>query len=124
MKLIAAQFVKPYVKSQNDRVDGGAEAMGRPGMGFVASESVAQQDRQAAHRVREELIGQRTAKANQMRGLVGEYGVVAPVGIGQLRCALPRWLEDAENGLTDEFRVLVAKSGRGFTAPRPQDRRA
>jgi transposase len=111
VKLIAAQFVKPYVKSnKNDRVDAEAicEAMGRPGMCFVASKSVAQQDRQAAHRIREELIGQRTAKANQIRGLVGEYGVVALVGIGQLRCALSRWLEDAENGLTDEFRVLLA----------------
>jgi transposase len=111
VKLIAAQFVKPYVKSnKNDHVDAEAicEAMGRPGMRFVASKSVAQQDRQAAHRIREGLIGQRTAKANQIRGLVGEYGLVAPVGIGHLRRALPEWLEDAENGLTDEFRVLLA----------------
>lgn len=109
--LIAAQFVKPYVKSnKNDRADAEAicEAMGRPGMRFVAVKSVAQQDRQAAHRVREELIGQRTAKANQIRGLTGEYGLVAPVGIQQLRRALPWWLEDAENGLTGEFRDLLA----------------
>lgn len=111
VKLIAAQFVKPYVKSnKNDRVDAEAicEAMGRPGMRFVAVKSVPQQDRQAAHRVREELIRQRTAKANQIRGLVGEYGLVAPVGIGHLRRALSGWLEDAENGLSDEFRVLLA----------------
>ena len=111
VKLIAAQFVKPYVKSnKNDRVDAEAicEAMGRPGMRFVAVKSVAQQDTQAAHRIREELVGQRTAKANQIRGLVGEYGIVAPVGIQQLRRALPKWLEEAENGLTDDFRVLLA----------------
>ena len=111
VKLIAAQFVKPYVKSnKNDRVDAEAicEAMSRPGMRFVAVKSVAQQDAQAAHRIREELVGQRTAKANQIRGLVGEYGIVAPVGIQQLRRALPHWLEDAENGLTDAFRVLLA----------------
>jgi transposase len=111
VKLIAAQFVKPYVKSnKNDRVDAEAicEAMSRPGMRFVAVKSVPQQDRQAAHRIREELIGQRTAKANQIRGLVGEYGLVAPVGIRQLRRALSGWLEDAENGLSDEFRVLLA----------------
>jgi transposase len=111
VKLIAAQFVKPYVKSnKNDRVDAEAicEAMGRPGMRFVAVKSVAQQDRQAAHRVRDELIGQRTAKANQIRGLVGEYGLIAPVGIQHLRRALPEWLENAENELTDEFRVLLA----------------
>ena len=77
-------------------------------MRFVAVKSVEQQDTQAAHRIREELVGQRTAKANQIRGLVSEYGIVAPVGIQQLRFALPQWLEDAENGLTDEFRVLLA----------------
>lgn len=111
VKLIAAQFVKPYVRSnKNDRVDAEAicEAMSRPGMRFVAVKSVPQQDRQAAHRIREELIGQRTAKANQIRGLVGEYGLVAPTGIGHLRRALPTWLEDAENGLSEEFRVLLA----------------
>lgn len=111
VKLIAAQFVKPYVKSnKNDRADAEAicEAMGRPGMRFVAVKSVAQQDAQAAHRIREKLVSQRTAKANQIRGLVGEYGIVAPAGIQQLRRALPDWLEDARNGLTDDFRVLLA----------------
>ena len=80
VKLIAAQFVK---SNKNDRADAEAicEAMGRPGMRFVAVKSIAQQDSQAAHRIREELVGQRTAKANQIRGLVGEYGIVAPVGI-------------------------------------------
>lgn len=111
VKLIAAQFVKPYVKSnKNDRVDAEAicEAMGRPSMRFVVVKSAAQQDIQATHRIREELVQQRTAKANQIRGLVGEYGLVVPVGIGQLRTALPRWLEDAENGLTDDFRFLLS----------------
>jgi transposase len=111
VKLIAAQFVKPYVKSnKNDLVDAEAicEAMSRPGMRFVTVKSVAQQDIQAAHRIREELVGQRTAKSNQIRGLVGEYGLVAPVGIRKLRRALPQWLEDGENGLTDDFRALLA----------------
>ena len=110
VRLIAAQFVKPYVKSnKNDRVDAEAicEAMSRPNMRFVAPKTVAQQDIQAAHRIREELVGERTAKANQIRGLVGEYGIIAPVGIQQLRQALPGWLEDAENGLTDSFRALL-----------------
>ena len=111
VKLIAAQFVKPYVKSnKNDLVDAEAicETMSRPGMRFVAVKTVEQQDIQAAHRIREELVGQRTAKSNQIRGLVGEYGIVAPVGIRQLRRALPQWLEDGENGLTDNFRALLA----------------
>lgn len=111
VRLIAAQFVKPYVKSnKNDLVDAEAicEAMSRPGMRFVAVKSVEQQDIQAAHRIREELVRQRTAKSNQIRGLVGEYGIVAPIGIHQLRRALPQWLEDGENGLTDDFRALLA----------------
>jgi transposase len=111
VRLIAAQFVKPYVKSnKNDRVDAEAisEAMSRPNMRFVTPKSVEQQDIQAMHRVREELIAQRTAKANQIRGLVGEYGIIAPVGIQQLRRALPSWLEEIENGLTYSFRLLLS----------------
>lgn len=112
VQLIAAQFVKPYVKSnKNDRVDAEAicEAAGRPSMRFVAVKSVAQQDAQATHRIRAELIKQRTALVNQIRGLVGEYGIIAPVGIMQLRRAVPCWLEDAENGLTETFRVQLAE---------------
>jgi transposase len=111
VKLMAPQFVKPYVKSnKSDRNDAEAicEAMSRPSMRFVELKSVEQQDIQAVHRVRSELIKQRTAKANQIRGLVGEYGLVAPVRIGQLRNALPQWLEDATNGLSDRFRRLLA----------------
>lgn len=67
-------------------------------MRFVAIKSVAQQDVRAMHRVRSELVQQRTAKANQIRGLAGEYGIQAPTGIAQLRVALPCWLEEAENG--------------------------
>ena len=47
-------------------------------MRFVSVKTVEQQDIQAVHRIRSELIGQRTAKANQIRGLVAEYGLVAP----------------------------------------------
>lgn len=111
VKLMAPQFVKPYVKSnKSDRNDAEAicEAMSRPSMRFVELKSVEQQDIQAVHRVRAELIKQRTAKANQIRGLVGEYGLVAPMRIGQLRRTLPEWLEDATNGLSDRFRRLLA----------------
>ena len=112
VRLIAAQFVKPYVKSnKNDRVDAEAicEAAGRPSMRFVPVKSVAQQDAQAAHRIRSELIKQRTAVVNQIRGLVGEYGLIEPTGIGQLRRALPCWLEEAENGLSESFRVQLSE---------------
>ena len=111
VKLMAPQFVKPYVKSnKTDRNDAAAicEAMSRPSMRFVEVKNVEQQDIQAVHRVRSELVSQRTSKGNQIRGLVGEYGLVAPVQLAALRRALPEWLEDGENGLTDRFRRLVA----------------
>ena len=111
VKLIPPQFVKPYVKSnKNDANDAEAicEAMSRPGMRFVAVKTVEQQDIQAAHRVRSGLIEQRTAKANQIRGLVAEYGLVAPKELGQLRIALPIWLENAENGLSGRFCRLLS----------------
>jgi transposase len=107
VKLIPPQFVKPYVKSQkNDANDAEAicEAVGRPNMRFVAVKSEAQQDVQALHRIRSELVRQRTAKANQIRGLLSEYGIVVPVGIGTLRRAIPEIQEDAQNGLSGLFR--------------------
>ena len=110
VKLIPPQFVKPYVKSnKNDANDAEAicEAMSRPTMRFVAVKSVEQQDIQATHRIRAELKDQRNAKANQIRGLVAEYGLVAPLTLRALRTAIPCWLEDAENGLTDHFRTLL-----------------
>jgi len=110
VKLIAPQFVKPYVKSnKNDANDAEAicEAVSRSSMRFVAVKTVEQQDIQAAHRIRSELISQRTARANQIRSLVAEYGLVAPQQLAQLRAAAPVWLEDAENGLTSRFRRLL-----------------
>ena len=110
VRLIAPQFVKPYVKSnKNDANDAEAicEAMSRPNMRFVSVKTVEQQDIQAVHRVRFELSNQRKAKANQIRGLVAEYGLVAPKELVQLRVAIPGWLEDAKNGLTDRFRRLL-----------------
>jgi transposase len=110
VRLIAPQFVKPFVKSnKNDANDAEAicEAISRPHMRFVTVKSVEQQDIQATHRVREELKSHRTAKANQIRGLVAEYGLVAPKTLLALRRAIPEWLEDADNGLTDPFRQLL-----------------
>jgi transposase len=110
VKLIAPQFVKPYVKSnKNDANDAEAicEAMSRPNMRFVTVKTVEQQDIQAVHRIRSELSSQRTAKANQIRGLCAEYGLAAPKELLQLRIAIPCWLEDVSNGLTERFRRLL-----------------
>src|SRR5512144_41175 len=110
VKRIAPQFVKPYVQgNKTDRNDAAAicEAVSRPHMHFVPINSLEQQDVQALHRIREQLIKNRTALANQIRGLLNEYGVVIPSGIGRLRVQLPLILEDAENGLTILGRELI-----------------
>lgn len=110
IKLIAPQFVKPYVKSnKNDANDAEAicEAMSRPSMRFVAVKTVEQQDIQAVHRVRASLVDQRKATGNQIRGLTAEYGLIAPKELVSLRAAIPRWLEDLDNGLSERFRRLL-----------------
>jgi transposase len=111
VRLMAPQFVKPYVKSnKTDRNDAAAicEAMSRPSMRFVAVKTIEQQDIQAVHRVRASLVSERTGKANQLRGLAYEYGLVAPQEIAALRGAIPVWLEDGDNGLTMRMRALLS----------------
>ena len=110
VKLMAPQFVKPYVKSnKNDANDAEAicEAVGRPTMRFVSVKTIAQQDLQAIHRIRSEVVRQRTAKVNQIRGLLAEYGIVVGRHVATLRRALPELLENAENGLSFDFRTLL-----------------
>jgi len=110
VKLMAPQFVKPYVKgNKNDANDAEAicEAVARPNMRFVAVKTIEQQDIQAVHRIRSTLVQQRTAKVNQIRGLLAEYGIVIERRVDKLRKALPLLLEDAENGLSLDFRLLL-----------------
>lgn len=110
VRLMAPQFVKPYVKSnKNDRADAEAicEAVQRPNMRFVPIKSVDQQDLQSLHRVRSLQIAHRTALINQIRGLLVEYGIVIPKGASQVRGRLPDILADSTNGLTAEMRVLL-----------------
>jgi len=107
VKLIAPQFVKPYVKSnKNDRADAQAicEAVQRPHMRFVAIKEIEQQDIQSLHRIRSQVVANRTALVNQVRGLLLEYGIVVPQGRRKVREGLSLIIEDAENGLTARFR--------------------
>jgi len=111
VRLMAPQFVKPYVKTnKNDRADAEAicEAVTRPNMRFVPIKTPDQQAVLALHRVREGQIKARTAQANQLRGLLAEFGIVVPQGMTTLFRELPGILEDAENGLPDLFRTLLA----------------
>jgi len=100
VKLIAPQYVKPYVKgNKNDYNDaeGIAEAVLLPNMRFVPIKSLEQHDVQM---VRERLTKSRTALANQIRGLLAEYGLVINKGLAAVRRELPLILEDADNGLS------------------------
>ena len=112
VKLIAPQYVKPFVKgNKNDYNDAEAiaEAAQRPTMRFVPNKSVEQQDVQNFHRQRERIKKERTVLANQVRGLLAEYGIVIHKGIRTVSKSLPNILEDAENGLTPLTRELFAE---------------
>lgn len=112
VRLMAPQFVKAYVKrGKNDANDAEAicEAASRPNMRFVAAKTVAQQTLQAEHRIRARLVKSRTALSNEIRGLLSEFGVIVPTSLGALRRALPEILEDGDNGLIGDFRVLLAE---------------
>ena len=81
VRLIPTQFVRPFVKSnKTDAADAQAiwEAVQRPEMRFVALKSELQQAVLGLHRVRAQLVKMRTMQANQVRGLLYEFGVVVP----------------------------------------------
>ncbi len=87
-RLIAPQHVKPFRRGQkNDYRDAEAiiSAALSPGMHFVGIKRVDQQAEQALHRVRSRVMSHRTAAANSLRGLLGEYGVAFRQGIKPLR---------------------------------------
>jgi transposase len=110
-RLMGAQFVKPFVKgNKNDANDAEAicEAVSRPNMRFVPVKSTAQQDMQMLHRVRSGLVAERTAQANRLRGLLGEYGIVIGQGLAQLRKRLPEILADGENQLSALAREILS----------------
>jgi len=111
VKLMAPQFVKPYVKTnKSDARDAEAicEAVARPNMRFVPVKTAAQQAVLALHRARQGFVKARTAQANQIRGLLAEFGIVMPQGIAHVVAKLPDILEDGENGLPGSLRQLLA----------------
>jgi len=119
VRLIAPQFVKPYVKTnKSDRNDAEAicEAVGRPNMCFVPVKTVEQQAVLSVHRARQGFVKARTAQANQIRGLLAEFGIVIPKGIGHIAKRLPEILEDGENGLPGMMRQLVRDLGEQLKA--------
>src|SRR4030095_3784300 len=111
VKLLAPQCVKPYVKpNKNESRDAQAitEAVTRPTMRFVPTKDVAQQDIQALHRVRERLIGERTALVHEVHGLLHEYGIVIPQGVSKFRQAVVGKLESEQDKLSALSQEMLA----------------
>jgi transposase len=111
VKLIPAQFVKPFVKSnKNDFIDAEAiaEAVDRDNMRFVPIKTDDQLDLQALHRVRERVIQRRTSVINQIRAFLLERGMVFAKSPIRLREAIPTVLENVEENLTPSMRNLIA----------------
>jgi transposase len=110
--LIPPQYVKPFVKrNKNDAADAEAicEAVTRPNMPSVPIKSVEQQAILSLHRARQGFVKARTAQANQIRGLLAEYGFIIPQGIGHIAKRVPDILEDGENELPGSFRLLIQR---------------
>jgi len=112
VKLMAPQFVKPYVKAnKTDAADAEAicEAVTRPTMRFVPVKDAEQQSVLSLHRARQGFVRARTAQANQIRGLLAEYGITLPQGINHVAKRVPEIVEDAENDLPGVFCELLVR---------------
>jgi len=110
--LLNARFVKAFVVgNKNDFNDAEAifAAVTRPNKRTVEVKNLEQQEMQMLHRLRQDLIYQRTALTNRIRGFLSELGLVMPLGVNQVRKQLPLILEDAENGLPSLSRELFAE---------------
>lgn len=110
VRLIAPQFVKPFLKSnKNDYLDAEAiaEAAQRPTMRFVPVKTVEQLDLQALHRVRERLVGKRTAVINQLRSFMLERGIVFRQGRRHLAGQMPALLADERSPLSPRMQAIA-----------------
>jgi transposase len=110
VRLIPAQFVRPFVKSQkNDYVDAEAiaEAVQRPTMRFVPVKTEDQLDLQALHRVRDRLMERRTSVINQIRAFLLERGLTLRTGSNHLRNNLPAVLATAEQSMSPRICQLL-----------------
>jgi transposase len=112
VQLIAPQYVKPFVKrNKNDAADAEAicEAVTRPNMPAVPIKNAEQQAILSVHRARQGFVKARTAQANQIRGLLAEYGIVIPQGISHIAKRIPEIIEDGEIELPGSFRLLIQR---------------
>lgn len=112
VKLMAPQFVKPYVKTnKNDMADAEAicEAVTRKNMRFVPIKNVEQQAILSIHRARQGFVEARTALANQIRSLLAKYGVANPVGISHIAKDVPKIVEDGGHDLPGSVQQLIVR---------------
>lgn len=112
VQLIAPQYVKPFVKrNKNDAADAEAicEAVTRPNMPTVPIKNAEQQAILSVHRARQGFVKARTAQANQIRGLLAEYGIAIAQGISHIAKRVPEIIEDGETGLPGSFRLLIQR---------------
>jgi transposase len=110
VRLIAPQHVTAYVQgSKHDAADAAAicEAATRPRMRFVAIKNIEQQAELSLHRARQSFVKDRTAQANQIRGLLAQDGLIVPQGISHITSHVPALIEDASNVLPGRFRMLI-----------------
>src|SRR3954465_13855877 len=110
VRLIPAQYVRPFVKSQkNDYADAEAiaEAVQRPTMRFVPIKTEDQLDVQALHRVRDRLVERRTSLINQLRAFLLERGITVRTGREALRREIPALLVIAEENMSGRVYHLL-----------------
>ena len=110
VKLMPAQYVKPYVKrGKNDAADAEAicEAVTRPTMRFVGIKSPEQQSAMMLHRVRLILSRQRTQLSNALRAHMAEFGIVAPIGRKGIDRLVDIIADPADDRLPDEARIFL-----------------
>jgi transposase len=116
---MAPQFVQPFVKSRkHDRRDAEAiaEAVTRPTRRVVPTKDIDQQDIQALHRVRERLIGERTALVHEVHGLMHAYGIGLPKGVPKFCQAVVDKLESEKEKLTALSQEMFGKWVEEFVA--------
>lgn len=113
VRLIPPAYAKAYVRrNKNDAADAAAicEAVSRPAMRFVAIKSAEQQALAGLHRVRDLLMKQRTMRRNQLRGLMAEFGVVAPQGRRGLNELVAVLCDDADQRIPAALREALIAS--------------
>ncbi|MBF0275765.1 MAG: IS110 family transposase [Nitrospinae bacterium] len=113
VKLMAPQYVKPYVKTnKNDQRDAEAicEALTRPTMRFVPLKTEEQQGVLSLHRMREGVKKMRAAQSNQIRGLLSEFGIVIPEGLRNVLKRVPLILDEYSSELPASFLTGLSNS--------------